>query len=410
MTKLKLAPGQKLNITALRSLRENLGDRDMLRLVRQSFAEGLVKADNFSFQAIAEAIFPDWRTRFAPLAGGMVNAEPLEEAAVDSTMFANITGQILYSAVMDGWQEADRGVGDQLATRIPTKFNGEKIPGVGMIKDEEFSVPEGTPYPESGMGEQYVETPTTTKRGLIVSVTKEAVFFDRTAQVLMRAGEVGERLAMGKQKRILRVLIGITNNHKWNGTAFTSYLNGASDPWNNIVLSNDLQDWTDVEDAIVQKTRNKHPDTNNPIEGEVEVLVCSPAKLMTAKRIVAATEVQWGTTNAKLAMSLNPVAGMFSVIASAQYQALLVAEAKGISGSSGATITNALADATWILGRPKKAIWYMENWPITVVTAPPNSDAEFYRDVIAAYKASERGVAFMREPRELVRSISTATG
>ena len=38
-----------------------------------------------------------------------------------------------------------------------------------------------------GFGEDYIETPSTTKRGFIVPVTKEAIFFDRTHLVLSRA-------------------------------------------------------------------------------------------------------------------------------------------------------------------------------------------------------------------------------
>ena len=33
----------------------------------------------------------------------------------------------------------------------------------------------------------------------------------------------------------------------------------------------------------------------------------------------------------------------------------------------------------------------MENWPITVVQAPVNSEAEFIQDIVVRFKASERG-------------------
>ena len=38
------------------------------------------------------------------------------------------------------------------------------------------------------------------------------------------------------------------------------------------------------------------------------------------------------------------------------------------------------------------AFAYMENWPITVVQAPANSEAEFNQDIVARFKASERGI------------------
>lgn len=43
------------------------------------------------------------------------------------------------------------------------------------------------PYPNIGFSEDYIETPSTSKHGLIVPVTREAVFFDRTNLILSRA-------------------------------------------------------------------------------------------------------------------------------------------------------------------------------------------------------------------------------
>ncbi len=59
------------------------------------------------------------------------------------------------------------------------------------------------PYPSLGFGEDYIETPSTSKRGFIVPVTREAIFFDRTNLVLSRAAEVGEVLGLNKEKRLL---------------------------------------------------------------------------------------------------------------------------------------------------------------------------------------------------------------
>ena len=79
----------------------------------------------------------------------------------------------------------------KLVDTIPTRLDGEKIPGVSRMADQIDDRPPGMPYPHLGFGEDYIETPSTTKRGFIVPVTKEAIFFDRTHLVLTRAGEVG---------------------------------------------------------------------------------------------------------------------------------------------------------------------------------------------------------------------------
>ncbi len=48
----------------------------------------------------------------------------------------------------------------------------------------------------------------------------------------------------------------------------------------------------------------------------------------------------------------------------------------------------------------------MENWPITVTRAPTNSEAEFNADIVAGFKASERGVAAVLHPRFVARKIN----
>ena len=63
-------------------------------------------------------------------------------------------------------------------------------------------------------------------------------------------------------------------------------------------------------------------------------------------------------------------------------------------------------DTSWFLGNPRKAFAYMENWPLTVSTAPPNSAAEFERDIVAQFKASERGATATIEPRYMCKATA----
>ena len=46
----------------------------------------------------------------------------------------------------------------------------------------------------------------------------------------------------------------------------------------------------------------------------------------------------------------------------------------------------------------------MENWPITVTQAPRNSEAEFESDIVARFKAIERGAAAVMNPRYVVKN------
>jgi hypothetical protein len=64
----------------------------------------------------------------------------------------------------------------------------------------------------------------------------------------------------------------------------------------------------------------------------------------------------------------------------------------------------------WFIGDFRKALAYMENWPITVTQSPPGSEAEFNQDIVVRFKASERGAAVVINPRYLVRSTGAGSG
>ena len=102
---------------------------------------------------------------------------------VDTTAFLNVTGQVVYSKILEAYRN-ESFVVSKLVDTIPTRLDGERIPGAGRVGEEVTEIHPGMPYPNSGFGEDYIETPATSKRGLIVPVTKEAIFFDRTHLVL----------------------------------------------------------------------------------------------------------------------------------------------------------------------------------------------------------------------------------
>ena len=198
----------------------------------EALREGHLKPEDFSIRDLAEALVPDgreWVRLLDPRSAGSVSV--LERpAAVDVTAFLNITGQVIYSKIMEAYPQ-EAFVVSKLVDTIPTRLDGEKIPGIARIADTIDEVAPGMPYPHLGFGEDYIETPSTTKRGFIVPVTKEAIFFDRTHLVLSRAAEVGEVLGLNKEKRLIDLVIGATNNYKWKGTTYNTYQ--TSTPWIN---------------------------------------------------------------------------------------------------------------------------------------------------------------------------------
>jgi hypothetical protein len=314
------------------------------------------------------------------------------QSAVDSTAFSNITGQLLINEIMDAYESPAFSV-SALFRVLSSRLSGERIPGIGKVGDQTETVAEGMDFPHVGFGEDYIDTPATTKRGLIVPVTKEAIFFDRTGLILERAREVGESLAINKEKRCVDVMIGATNNHKWKGTDYNTYQ--ASTPWINLLAgaANDLVDWTDIDSVEQLFSQMTDPNTGEPIAINVNSIVATPARRHALNRILNATEIRFtGSGLPTETLARNPISG-YSPLTSQYLYSRLVA--------SGLTADQ--SKATWFMGDPSRAFRYVENWPMTVVQAPQNSEAEFNQDIVARFKASERGVAVSWNPRFMVK-------
>lgn len=357
-----------------------------------------LRLDDFSIRDLAEALVPDgreWVRSMDPRQSGG-SFRVLQEAGegVDISAFSNITGQLLVSRVLQAYQN-EAFVGSRMVSTIPTRLNGEKLPGISRVTDTIKSVQPGMPFESLGFGEEYIETPATTKYGFIVPVTKEAIFFDLTGLIGMRAAEVGEILGINKEKRVLDVITGVVNNYKRNGTSYNTYQ--TSTPWINVKSGNTLIDWTDVDNVEQLFANITDPNTGEPVLVNARDVLVMPAYLHAANRVFNATEIRYtGSGAATQTLAPNPLSG-YRVESSRLARARLVAS--GVSASD--------ADKYWYVGDFGKAFAYMENWPITVVQAPNNSEAEFTQDIVLRYKASERGTPAVLDPRYVVKSYES---
>ena len=239
--------------------------------LNEALREGHLKPEDFSLRELAEVTLGGARVRqMDPRNAGGVDLLEAGEA-VDVTAFSNITGQVVQSKILEAYSQ-EAFVVSKLVDTVPTRLDGEKIPGIGRVSDDVAEVRPGMPYPNLGFAEDYIETPQTTKRGFIVPVTKEAIFFDRTHLILQRAAEVGEILGLNKEKRLVDLLIGVTNNYKWKGTDYSTYSTAGTGvapdgDWINQTTA-ELVDWTDVDAAEQLFADILDPNTNAPVLGQ----------------------------------------------------------------------------------------------------------------------------------------------
>jgi hypothetical protein len=388
-----------LNGRELASMEKSHGRGKVVECLEQVLADGRagkpggVMAHEFSVRDLFEHLVPDGREALRRM-DPRQQVAAMEADAVDTSFFSKITGQLIYSRILEAYASPAM-VFSRLIPTVPTQFiDGEKIAGLGRIGDESEVVPEGDQFPRAGFSEEYIETPSTQKRGMIVSVTREAIFADRTGLILRRAAEVGEWLAVNKEKRCCDVAIGATNNYKRNGTSVSTYQTAT--PWIND-HSNPLVDWTDIENAELLFSNITDPNTGEPVVVGGMNLVCTPWKYRTALRVLNATEVRFGdgASSTSQTVGANPVVGAYPV-ASSQYMYSRLQSQLSVSAAN--------AKEYWLLGDFAKAFGYMEVFPLTVVQAPQNSYLSFERDIVAEFKASERGVAVAMDPRYVTRN------
>jgi hypothetical protein len=369
------------------------GGEQTVTHLSEALAAGHLRPEDFSIRDLAEALVPDgreWVRLLDPRSAGSVH---LLEAGdgVDVTAFLNVTGQVIYSTILAAYNQ-EAFVVSRLVDTIPTRLDGEKIPGIARLADTIDAVGPGMPYPHLGFGEDYIETPSTTKRGFIVPVTKEAIFFDRTHLVLSRAAEVGEILGLNKEKRLVDLVIGVVNNYKWKGTSFNTYQ--AATPWVNTLAANELVDWTNVDAAEQLFADILDPNTGEPVLVRGTSVLVTPAYRHAAGRVFHAAQLTFTADGSETATVLaNPLSGYRLFDSRLVYRRIM---ASGVAAAD--------AKKWWFIGDFRRAFAYMENWPITVTQAPLGSEAEFTSDIVLRFKASERGAAAVLNPRYVVKS------
>ncbi len=385
----------------LKQMYDAHGPQKTVRHLQEALQAGELKPEDFSLRELAEATLGGQRVRqMDPRCGSSSLLEAGE--AVDLTAFSNITGQIVQARILQAYQQ-EAFVLSKLVDTVPTRFDGERIPGIGRISDEVAEVRPGMPYPSLGFAEDYIDTPQTTKRGFIVPVTREAIFFDRTNLVLQRAAEVGEVLGLNKEKRLIDLLIGAANNYKWKATAYNTYSSTGTGiapdgHWIN-QMSEEMVDWTDIDAAEQLFANILDPNTGEPVLAQSTTVLVMPAYRHAAHRIFNAEQITYTAAgSATTTWAANPLGNYTVVESRLAYRRVIAA---GHPAEQ--------AKKWWFLGNFRKAFAYMENWPITVTQSAANSEAEFNQDIVVRFKASERGAAAVINPRYVVMSTGAGT-
>ncbi len=325
--------------------------------------------------------------------GGLVTGLKESVAPGNLSAFTNITGLLVLEKSYTAFTSAEF-IGDSLCEQESSNEDHARRPGLAFIDDEAMVVEEGEEYPDTKFGEDYIDVPSSQKRGLKIGLTREMIFFDRTGELGRLASAIGQRVGQSKEVRTLSIVTGVTNNFIRKGTARNTYVSSA-DPRINDTQSAAvaLLDETNIE-AAEQLFANMTDDrtVGEPISGSSDTIIVTKFKEATAGRIVSASSFIMANGNNHTVAS--PTMGRYKIITSQWLQWVLVN--KGL-------VSAANAKQYWFIGQPKKAFVYRTLFPFAVTQAAANSDADFERDIVAQWKVSERGVAYVQNPWYMVR-------
>ena len=359
---------------------------------------------HFSMRTVFENVVPDGHNVVRAMqeqhrAHGSSNV--IMEAGGDTVTtadFSNIIGQVAFSDVLENFESPDLVGGQLVRERPATTAQREMIPGIAMIGERSSDVGEGEEYPYVGLSGQHVTLPEVVKDGFILPITEEAIFEDKTGQLLEQANKAAESMAITQEKERLGVVLGTSadsysrNDGPLQATYANTHTQGTFD---NLSADTDLVDYTSIESAKDLFNDLTDPETGEPIfiGGSLQIVV--PDELeFTLMRILSPLMLEQGAISATV-----PRAGFSNPIHSGRRSYT------GVSSqyiSSVGSTTN-----TWWIGKFTEAFVERVVYPTQVMVEDRNSHTGFSRDIVTRIKVRRKSQTGVLEPRKVIKCTAS---
>ena len=382
--------------------RDRGSDEAFYQFLREALDQKRIRPENISTKSLFAHFVPNGRELLQE--GGIMDPRrpqsvSLAETTTTTTDFQDVQGQIIYTVLLETYQDPTF-IGTRLVRTVPTRFDGERIAATANLPEFDQTVAEGADYGTTPASQDWIDTPAPVKRGSIVELTKEVVFFDRTGDLVTKASNVGRSLGINKEKRILGVVTGTaadtydpvntTGTPAPKKTYQTDAEGGAGTPagrdeYMNIITGTPFQDWESLNAIHNKLGKMQDPNTQEPMDAMLRQIVVP-------WDIAVKGSMTIGTRENENSFGANVTEKTFNPFGNVE---LLSNQWVGVVGGS---------HVDWFGGSFNQAFYYMENWPITVTSEGIGSSREFQADIIARYKASERGAAVCVNPRYVVKA------
>jgi len=340
----------------------------------------LIEQKKFTMEQSSLKELWDGLTNYAPLSGKdrLVMNDPKDKReAVGTGAFTKITGALINSKVIEGYNSV-AAIGGELTTTVPSRLQTETVAGIGDTALVEL-VAEGAPYKSSAIVEKYVTIPNY-KYGRIIDVTEELIYFDQTGQVLVRARTIGEGAAYYKEKLIVEGVQDVNSNvYRPAGVATALYSSTNA----NLQTSNAF-DAAGL--AAIMKLAHQQTSDSDDTKYILVDLLGKPL-LVPVDLMEEAWELAFGPEHPETAQrARNYWQGKFRPMTS--------------------QFITAQSSTTWYWGDFASCFWWMEVWPLTVLSAKAGHEDEFNRDIKAKYKTRFFGGVGAVEYRKVFKSTA----
>ena len=396
-------------------------------------AKAQIGADEFSIRDLVEEFLGQG------MVGGLANEKTADKQAmilrealapvtasnfVDINAFNQTIGGLVEVRILQGYQ-LPAFISNDLFETMPTRVNGGKLIGIPNVQLPDGPTQEGQEYPNQGLTERWVIAQPNVKYAQKLSLTREAVVYDLSGELLSTAESIGQSLGYLKEYWCAAVaqgtdiiaatpgfLAGRTANTfiykdvataTPNATYQTTAGTGASAKYNYVnKFANALVDWQNVQRVQAKLNLMREFETGYPILAELNEAVFSPNSEYNARAVIHATQIlpfplsSGSTTGAGGTYAPNPIPQRLKIYSSPIWNKQLVDA--GVSQSN--------ADTYWFAGDFKKSFVWREVWPMSVVQANPLSTEMLQSDIVNAWYASWYGVPCIRDPHYVVNSTN----
>lgn len=313
-------------------------------------------------------------------------SERVQESELRLTAFSNIVGQLLAREIIQAYTLTPH-IGDELVNVYETRLKNERVAGFTSISNDIKEIEEGHEYPQTGFNDKYVGTGEAKKKGVVIDVTQEAIYYDQTGQLLERCRAIGEKLQEQREIEILNGVLGKINIYYPSDVATALYSGSPQ-----LVTTNALTDWRNIEKAELNGFDAMLNESGEKIVVIPKIIVVPLALKRTAINILKATNIYDGNFTAIGAKTeySNPYGGSSLTILSSP----LISTVTGDS-------------TTWFIGDFKKQFRWKQVWPVQVFRQSGDvNQMSFRRDIVESFKVRYSGNLFALDNKYVVKNTA----